>query len=108
MEKIKRLFPTLFLFIIIAAVFRVWFGTGILTGGDFGIVFPSMYLNEYFYPYAWYWNQGIGLGGNATSLLWVYLDYAFTKKIFGQMLGFPWIIVERLVYFFPFLIRFIG
>ncbi len=104
MEKIKRLLPLLFLFIIIAAVYRVWFGTGILSGGDLGMTFHSMYFNDYLYPFAWYWNQGVGLGGNAVSLLWIYVDFAFTKTIFGQILGLPWNIAERLAYFFPFLI----
>ena len=104
MEKIKRLLPILFLLTIIAAVFNAWFGTDILSGGDLGMNYPSMYFNEYLYPYAWYWNQGNGLGGNATSLLLIYLDFALTKTIFGQILGLPWNITERLAYFFPFLI----
>src|SRR3989344_6240811 len=104
MEKIKRLLPILFLLTIIAAVFNAWFGTDILSGGDLGMNYPSMYFNEFLYPYSWYWNQGNGLGGNATSLLLIYLDFALTKTIFGQILGLPWNITERLAYFFPFLI----
>src|SRR3989304_5418844 len=104
MEKVKRLLQLLFLFTFIAAVYRGWFMPGILTGGDFGMTFPSMYLNTFIYPYAWYWNQGSALGGNAISLLWIYFNYATTNFIFGRILGLPWGIFERFAYFYPFLL----
>jgi hypothetical protein len=104
MEKMKRLLPWLFLSTTIIAAYHAWFMPGILTGGDFGMTFPSMYLNEYLYPYAWYWNQGSALGGNAIALLWIYFNYATFNLIFGKILGLPWGIFERFAYFYPFLL----
>lgn len=102
--KIKRLLPLLFLLIILFVVYHPWFGVGILSGGDFAINFPSMYSNSYLHPYAWYWNQGAGLGGNAISLLWIYFNYATSNLVFGEILGLPWGIFERVAYFYPFLL----
>ena len=84
MEKIKRLLPLLFLFIIIAAVYRAWFGVGLLTGGDLGMVFHPMYFNDYLYPFAWYWNQGNGLGGNAVSSANLAFDASMAYQLFSD------------------------
>jgi hypothetical protein len=104
MEKVKRLLPLLFLSTIIVAAYHAWFMSGILTGGDFNTTFPSMYLNAFVYPYAWYWNQGSALGGNAIPLLWTYFSYAVASLIFGKILGLYWGIFERVAYFYPFLL----
>ena len=104
MEKVKKILPLLFLLTFIAAVYHTWFSAGILTGGDFNVTFPSMYFNEFLYPYAWYWNQGSALGGNAISLLWIYFNYAISSLIFGKILNLQWEIFERVAYFYPFLL----
>lgn len=104
MEKVKRLLPLLFLSTIIVVVYHAWFMSGILTGGDFNMTFPSMYLSAFVYPYAWYWNQGSALGGNAIPLLWTYFNYAVANLIFGKILGLSWGIFERIAYFYPFLL----
>lgn len=103
MEKVK-LFFFLFFCVTIVVVYRAWFGTGLLISGDVGMIFHSMYGNNYLYPYSWYWNQGAGIGGNAIALLLIYFDFAFAEKIFGQIGNLPWTIIERISYFFPFLI----
>lgn len=104
MEKVKKTLAYLFVFSVIAVVYRGWFMPGVLTGGDFNMTFHSMYSNQYIYPYAWYWNQGSGLGGNAVSLLWIYFNYATTSFIFGEILGLSWRIFERFAYLYPFLL----
>lgn len=90
--------------LLIILIFKNWFISGILASGDFwphvSVIFPQIY----FPINSWSWNQGEGIGGSTIPFLSSYILLDFPIWFFVNILGIPWQIVERVLYFFPFLI----
>ena len=77
--------------------------TKALVGGDLYYQFEQMYGNFSIYPYAWNFSRGIGLGGNYVLFLWNNPVNFIPVSILGNKLGLDWSLIERLVFFYPFL-----
>ncbi|MGH7203166.1 MAG: hypothetical protein ACREHC_01840 [Candidatus Levyibacteriota bacterium] len=90
--------------IVILLVFKNWFMPGIIAGGDFIYAYPSMFENRSLIPFVWDWSGNNGLGSFAPPLQWVNTVYALPILFFGAFLHFPWSSVERLGFFFPYLL----
>ena len=100
----KKLFVALFLFLLTVVTFRAWFGNGILSSTDLDFNLKLPYSYYFLYPFAWYSDQASGLGGSSVALLWIYLYFAIPITIFGKIIGMSWVIIERISFFYPFLI----
>ncbi|HVZ66631.1 MAG TPA: hypothetical protein VG917_00020 [Patescibacteria group bacterium] len=104
MKKYFYYTPHVLLFFLVVIVFKTWFLPGIITGGDFWFNFPSMYSQFDMFAFAWNWAKGNGLG--IFSPLYQAINLVFGAPIFtfGSLLKLPWEIVERLGFFYPFII----
>lgn len=104
MNIIKNYWHYFFAGIIILLVFKTWFLPGIISGGDFIYAYTSMFENRALFPLAWDWSGNYGLGSFAPPLQWVNTVYALPVLFFGAFLQFPWSVVERVSFFFPYLV----
>jgi uncharacterized membrane protein len=103
MKNIKY-FSIAFVLLIILKIFNSWFFPGLITAGDFWPYSKAVYETKPLFMHAWDLNNFGGLGGNVTSLLWVYFNFGLSITLFGKILGLSWILIERIYYLFPFLI----
>jgi len=94
-NKIFWLFIALFVFLI----FRSWFALGEISAGDAGFYFPETLKGFPSFPYLW---VGDGLG-SYSSLLY-YFSYLVLPLKLLAVLGLPWVLIERIVWYWPFLI----
>ncbi|HVT00650.1 MAG TPA: hypothetical protein VHE53_00265 [Patescibacteria group bacterium] len=104
MDRIYRILPYFLIGVLVLLVFRNWFVPNLITGGDFWFNFPSMYSQFSMFAFAWNWIKGNGLG--IFSPLYQAINLVFGAPIFffGYFLKLPWEIVERLGFFYPFII----
>ena len=93
-----------FVLLLIFVIFHNWFSLGLIASGDFGFNFKNQFQNYSIFQYAWSIYQEVGLGGNASPSLWIILNASFPVVLLGQMFHSPWVLIERISYFFPFLI----
>src|SRR6266404_661574 len=101
---IKRLFLFMLFAFLYLLVFRNFFTSSLLVGGDFQFNFSSMYGNYNLFPYAWDTQMQNGIGGYAAPFLWTTMYFSLVIVFFGQLLHLSWNIIERLCYFYPYLI----
>ena len=99
----NKLFFFIILLIIILSV-REWFSLGLLAGGDMLFFYKEMYGNLPLHPYAWDFQRGMGMGGLSVSLLWGHFVNTFPVIILGKIFHVEWIIIERIMFFYPFII----
>lgn len=104
MNIVKKNWQFLLATIFVILIFKNWFLQGLIAGGDFIYLYPSMFENRSLFPFAWDWNGNYGLGSFASPLQWVNTVYAVPILFFGKLLGFNWEIVERVGFFFPYLL----
>lgn len=84
-----------FLIILVAAVFKVWFTSGIITSGDYPFFFKENLQERLSLPLSW--NNGYNVSFLAQ---W---PHEFLTGLLSKM-GMDFIIVERLAWFWPFLV----
>jgi hypothetical protein len=104
MNKRFLFISVLLLFFLIILVFKTWFSTGLLSSTDVGFNSKLTYNNYFLSPYGWQEDKMAGLGGNAVALLWIYTDFGIPITILGKIIGLNWNLVERMIFFYPFLI----
>lgn len=103
--KLGKLLGLGYVLLLVFLVFRAWFTNGLLSGGDLQVYFQEMFVNfSFFPPPAWNWTLGGGLGGEGFSLIWNYLAVQGPLLFFGDLLGFNWEVIQRVGYFYPFLL----
>jgi len=91
--------------LLVALVFRNWFQSGLISGGDFQIYYKEMFHSlTFFPPPAWNWSVNGGFGANGAALLWNYIAVQIPIVILGHLFGFPWTVIQRFSYLFPLLI----
>ena len=76
--------------VVVLAVYGIWFQEGTLSAGDW----PYLYL-ENIGEFSWF---------PETRFLWLGLYYQIPAKLFVQVLGLSWEVVERVIWFVPFVI----
>lgn len=97
-------FAIIFFILLIILVFKSWLFSSAVTGGDLGFYWNSMLRNYSLYPYAWNNLYNNGMGGNAISLLWLNTAFSLPLWLLSIILGFNWIIIEKIGFLYPILI----
>lgn len=96
--KIFKYIPFIVIFFIILLVFRTWFISSEIIGGDWPFYHPTIIKSFNFLPPIWSQAHGNGLGGTILSYgidTYLYL----TGTIFSNILGIPWNITYKIVWF---------
>lgn len=101
--KIKLLLSLGIVFIILF-IFRSWFTLNSLSMGDWEYKFTQAISEYSIYPYSWNPNFGAGLGSSSVFLLALDTYFKASVSILFNYLYLPWPIIEKLVWFFPFII----
>ncbi|OIP58229.1 MAG: hypothetical protein COX79_02235 [Candidatus Levybacteria bacterium CG_4_10_14_0_2_um_filter_36_16] len=89
--------------IVIFIIFKAWFLPLSLSTGDWGYRFPQTIQHFFIYPYSWNSGFSNGLGGNDIFLLALNTYFSATTSIFFNYLHIPWVIIEKLIWFWPYL-----
>ena len=101
--KLFKYLPWLLSVFLFLFVFRTWFLPRLIFGGDFTFPpFTEALRNLSSFPFVWNSHKGISLGGNFVPTLWID-TYTQTLPAFLIQSGIPALIVQKLVFFFPFL-----
>lgn len=101
--KIKLIFYFL-IFGIIFLIFKSWFSFNSLSTGDWSYKFAQQINSFSVLPNGWDNNFVNGLGGNTIFLLPLNTYFLSTTWILFHLLNIPWVIIEKIVWFWPFLI----
>jgi len=99
----KNLVDILFLLLILY-VFKTWFLLNPLSSGDWSFNFPQTLKSFTIFPYIWSWTGFVtGLGGNIAFFLGLSTYFSSTANILSNFFNIPWVLIEKLVWFWPFL-----
>lgn len=93
-----------FCLLLISVVFRAWFSLYPLSAGDWSFKFLETIRMFHSYPYAWDMNLGSGFGGNDVFLLALNSYFLASSSLFYKYLNISWVFIERIVWFWPFLV----
>jgi hypothetical protein len=104
MRNIRQKISIVFFLFLVVVVFRAWYSSGIITGGDFLYYSPSMFSSHLLFPFAWSSVLGNGIGANSVPFLWILTNFGGSINFFGSLLGLPWVIIERVAYLYPFIV----
>ncbi len=99
--KILTFFGILLLIFI---VFRNWFSLNPLSAGDWGYKFSETIGKYPIFPYAWdSTGFSTGLGKIVIFLIGLNSYFLSTTSLLFNNLNIPWVLIERLIWFWPFL-----
>ena len=99
-EKISILLISLLFFIL----FKNWFSNYPLSSGDWAFQYSEQIKNQYLLPIIWDYNLNSGLGENNSYILGLSWYFHITSFILSSAFQFSWVLIERIVWFWPFLI----
>ncbi len=103
MKNYFKLF--LFVFILLTlTVFKNWFFLNPLSSGDWSYNFSESIKTFTIFPYSWFFNLNAGLGGTSLFILSLSSYFLFTTSFLFNFFKIPWVLIERLVWFWPFLL----
>lgn len=103
MKKYLNLLPFIVISILLLVIYRAWFFSETIVGGDMSYMYKSM-LNDYqLLPYAWQWSLNGGFGGFSGPYLFTYFP-SIPIIVFGKLLQLDWNIVARLCQLFLFIV----
>lgn len=102
MKNKSNLLFSLFLLILVGAVYREWFFSKEIIGGDWPYIFPDVLKDLSFPPPSWVSWQGNGLGG-IDPVYFLHLYQNFTASI-AYYLGIPWPIIYKIFWFGAFIL----
>lgn len=91
-------------FVVILFAFRAWFYFLPLSTGDWDYKFPQQILTYNFYPSAWKFDINNGFGTNGLFILPLDTYFQATTLFLFKYLHLPWVLVEKIVWYFPFII----
>lgn len=100
--KNKLLF-LIVLVIVVGFLFRNWFSSGLISSGDFGYLYNETIAQMQGVPYLWDTSFGNGLGGDISFILPLNTFYFMSAFVLHTLFGFDWVLIERLVWFWPYL-----
>ncbi len=100
-EFIKSIF---IFFAILILIYRQWFSFQMLSGGDWSYKYAATIKEFTLHPYVWHETFFSGLGSNISFILGIETYFLSTASLIHNVLGFDWVLIERLVWFWPFLI----
>jgi hypothetical protein len=90
-------------FFFLILLFRNWFSLDLISSGDFGYLYKETIEKLSIFPYAWDSSFGLGLGGNISFILALNTWYFTSAYLLQVLLQFSWNVIERIVWFWPFL-----
>lgn len=93
-----------FLLFLIVTVFNAWFSFTPLSSGDWRYMYQSAVTSLPIFPSSWSNEFNDGLGGSTLFLLPLQSYFLVTSHIGTSVFGWPWVLLERIVWFWPFLI----
>ncbi len=102
MRFIKNNLSFVALIALLFIVFRSYFTTDLLISSDLLYNYRSTMLDLSTQPYLWHLERGSGLGGPYSFLLWEHFLKVVPTVLLSN-LGLGWEIIERLIFFYPFL-----
>jgi len=85
-------------FLLIFWIFRSWFGLGEISSGDTGFYFLETLKSFPGFPYLWSYNAL----GSYSSLIY-FFPYLILPLRLLSILGFSWVLIERMAWYWPFL-----
>lgn len=97
-------FSCLFVLLLVFSLYRTWFGSGLISAGDFWPQYPEQYRDFSVWPHAWNNNLGQGLGQSSLYILWNHFFLNLPFILFGQLITLPFVILERIGYLYPLLL----
>lgn len=99
-----KLFQIFIFIFLVGIIFQKWFMPGLISAGDFWFYYPSMYGEFDRAFYAWNFEKGNGLGMNSVLFQAVLTTFGLPIYLLGILLKIPWETIERIGFFYPFLI----
>lgn len=103
MKKNASYFLLFTVLVTTIVIFKNWFWGGLISAGDFGFYYPSMYSNHPLFPYAWFFAGNSGLGGPSYLFACINFAVGIPLTFYGSLLHIDWYILERIGFFLPFL-----
>jgi len=102
MKNKSNLLFSLLLLVLIGIIYREWFFSKEIIGGDWPYVFPEVLKDMLFPPSSWVSWQGNGLGG-INPVYFLHLYQNFTVSI-AYYLGIPWTAIYKIFWFGAFIL----
>ncbi len=103
MKKVN-IFISIIFFLLTVIVFKSWFTLLPLSSGDWSYSLNDAIKSFPFFPYVWSFNFGLGFGGVNSFILALSSYYLFTTSVLFNVFKIPWVLIERLMWFWPFLL----
>lgn len=99
---IKKFLPYSLLLFVTLVLYRYWFTSSLITGGDFPLYFP---FAPFSFPFLYGWGNGISsiTGSFMGPFLWGSTLFIPIFSFLGS-LDLPWWLIERIGLLFPYLI----
>jgi hypothetical protein len=101
-KKIAKIFPLFCLLMLVLIVFKAWFKMDIISSGDWNFRFDEQVRSFTIFPYVWSYLSG-NIGANVSFLLGLNAYFLGTASILSNYFHIPWLLIERLVWFWPYL-----
>lgn len=95
--------PFLIYLVVVLIAFRNWFSLNPLSSGDWEYYFSETIRDFPLFPQVWNIWYGNGFGVNLSFFMNLN-SFFMSSTTFFHDLGLPWIIIERLFWFWPYLI----
>lgn len=102
-KQIKKRFFLLLLVLLLLTIFKNWFTFNPLSSGDWNFRFDDQIGNFTLFPYVWSPLLS-STGGNISFILGLNTYFLSTALILSTYFHIQWLLIERLVWFWPFLI----
>lgn len=103
MKKINILKAFIF-FLLVISVFKAWFFLNPISSGDWGFFYNSSLKEFSIISNSWNNVFNSGLGGSNFIILGLFFYFSSTIYFLFNFFKFDWLLIERIAWFWPFLI----
>lgn len=99
-----RYFVSIIIILIILLIYKGWFLFNPLSAGDWGFFYNSSLKEFSVNPSSWNSVFNSGLGGSNLIILGLFFYFSSTIYLLFNFFKFDWLVIERIAWFWPFLI----
>ena len=99
-----RYFVSIIIILIILLIYKGWFLFNPLSAGDWGFFYNSSLKEFSVNPSSWNSVFNSGLGGSNLIILGLFFYFSSTIYLLFNFFKFDWLLIERIAWFWPFLI----
>ncbi len=99
-----RYFVSIIIILIILLIYKGWFLFNPLSAGDWGFFYNSSLKEFSVNPSSWNSVFNSGLGGSNLTILGLFFYFSSTIYLLFNFFKFDWLVIERIAWFWPFLI----